>query len=115
LIRIVLALLDLIGYDACILTSTLVDGAFVPSPLAFRFELVAAAAQLSDGLLGEKLFQRPLLDILLLVLLQLCDELNRTLKNRALVLLAPWHNLGKFIDAFVDSLPTTSLHWRVLV
>ena len=53
---------------------------------------------------GEQLFQRPLLDVLGFVVFELCDELDGTRENAAFVLLAAGHDLGDFVDAFVDGL-----------
>ena len=80
-------------------------------PLHLCLEFVAAGAQLSDSLLREKLLQGPFFDILLLVLLQLCDELDGALEDGSLVLLAARDDLGEFIDAFVDSLATSTLNY----
>lgn len=52
-LAIVLSLLDLVWYDASVFASTLVNLCFVPRPLTFALELVAAGAQLSNGLLGQ--------------------------------------------------------------
>lgn len=110
LLRILLALFDLVGNDARLFACALPDIALVPSVLHLSFELVAAAAQLSDGLLREKLLESPFLNILLLVLLQLRDELDGTLKNGTLVLFATRNNLGELIDTLVDGLTTATLH-----
>lgn len=67
-LAIVFSLLDLIRYDASILAGTLVDLGFVPCPLALCLEFVTAGAELSNGLLGQKLLQSPLLNVLLLIL-----------------------------------------------
>jgi hypothetical protein len=93
LLGIVLPILDLIWNNASVFARTLVDGTLIPSSLAFAFELITAGAELSNGLFGQQLLQCPLLDILLLVLLELLDELNGTLQNGALVLLTARDNL----------------------
>lgn len=62
--------------------------------VTFLLELVVGGAELRDGLFGQELFQRPLLDVLLLVLLELGDELDGTLKDGTLVLLTAGHDLG---------------------
>ena len=62
-------------------------------------------------MLGEKLFQRPLLDVLGLVVFELCDELDSAGENAAFVLLAAWHDLGDFVDAFVDGLAAATFDW----
>lgn len=49
-LAIILALLDLIWYDASILASALVDLSLVPRSLTFGLELVAAGAEFSDRL-----------------------------------------------------------------
>lgn len=69
LLAVVLALLDLVWYDAVVLAGTLVNLALIPGPLAFGFELVAACAEFRDGLLCQQLLKRPLFDVLLLVFL----------------------------------------------
>jgi hypothetical protein len=66
-------------------------------------------------LVKEQFLQRPLLYVLLLVVLELGDILMGTLKDRALVLLAPWDNLLEFVDAFVDGLATTAFNLEMLV
>jgi hypothetical protein len=110
-----LALFDLIWQDASVLAGALVDLALVPSSLALGLELVAASTQLCNGLFSKEFLQRPLLDILLLVLLQLCDELDGALQDGALVFLAAWNNLGQLVDALVDSLSPTAFDWNMLV
>jgi len=94
LLAILLALLDLIRHDAVVFACTLVDLALVPGPLAFGLELVAACAELGDGLLGKQFLKCPLLDILLLVLLELGNKLYCSLENGSLVLLAARDNFG---------------------
>ena len=75
LLAILLTLLDLVRHDAIVFACTLVDLALVPGPLAFGLELVAACTELGNGLLRKQFLERPLLDILLLILLELGDEL----------------------------------------
>jgi hypothetical protein len=111
LVGVVFPLLNLVRHDASVLTGALVDLAFIPMPLHLCLELIAASAQLSDSLLREELLQGPFFDILLLILLQLCDELNGALEDGSLVLLAARDNLGEFVDAFVDSLATSTLNY----
>jgi len=65
-----------------------------PGTHALVLQLVVAGGEFGDGLLGKKLLQRPLLNVLGLVLLELGDELNCTLQYRAFVLLATRHDLG---------------------
>ena len=84
-----------------------------PGLRALLLELVARAAELRDGLLGEQLLQRPLFDVLRLVLLELGDELYGALQDRALVLLAARHNLGELVDAFVDGFAAAPFHLGV--
>jgi hypothetical protein len=78
---VVLPLLDLFRHNASVFAGTLVNLSFVPSSLALGFEFVTAGTQFSDGLFCQELFQCPLLDVLLFVLLQLGDELNSALKD----------------------------------
>ena len=111
LVGVVFPLFDLVRHYASVLTGAFVDLTFIPMPLHLCLEFVAAGAQFSDSLLCEKLLQGPFFDILLLVLLQLCDELDGALEDRSLVLLAARDNLGEFIDAFVDSLATSTLNY----
>lgn len=111
LVRAVLALFDLLRYDASVLTGALVDLTFVPMPLHFRLELVAAGAQFGNCLLRQKFLECPFLNILLFVLLQLRDELDSALQDRALVLLAARNNLGELVDALVDGFAAATLHW----
>lgn len=73
-----------------------------PRTLAFRLQLVAARAQLGNSLLREQFLQRPLFDILALVLLELRDESDGTAEDAAFVLLAAWDDFGELVDAFVD-------------
>jgi hypothetical protein len=49
--------------------------------LHLGLELIATGAQLGDCLLGEQFLERPFLDVLLLVLFELCDELDSALQN----------------------------------
>jgi hypothetical protein len=86
--------------------------AFLPRPLAFCFELVATTAKLSDRLLSQKLFERPLFDILGLVLLELSDELYSSCENAALVLLTTRNDLGELVDTLVDGLTTSTFNCR---
>ena len=62
-------------------------------------------------MLGKKLLKRPLLDVLILVLLELGDELDGALEDRTLVLLAAWDDLGELIDALVDGLASSALNF----
>jgi len=71
--------------------------------------LVNARAKLVDGLFGKKLLKCPLLDVLRLILLELGNELDGTLKDGPLVLLTAGDDLGKFVDTFVDGFATTAL------
>jgi hypothetical protein len=65
-------------------------------------------------LVQQKLLERPLLDVLRLVLLELTNVLDGALQDRALVLFAVWDNLGKFVNAFVDGFASTALNLLVL-
>lgn len=112
LVVVVFALFDLIGDNTRIFASALVDCALVPRSLAFGLELVAASAKFGNGLLCEKLLEGPFLDVLLLVLLQLCDELDSTLQNGAFVLLAARYDLCELVNALVDGLAATTLDYR---
>ena len=67
-------------------------------------------AEFGDGLVEQELLKSPLLDVLLFIFSQLTNILDGALKDRTLVLLTSRNNLGKFIDAFIDSLPTTTLN-----
>jgi len=60
-------------------------------------------------LFSEQLLKCPFLDVLRLVLLELCDELNRALEDGAFILLAPRDNLGELIDALVDGFAAAAL------
>ena len=108
MLAIFLTLFDFVGQDAVLLACALVDLALVPCTLAFSLELVAAGAEFGDGLFREKLLKCPLLNVLLLILLELGDELNCPLEDGALVLLAAWHDLGELVDTLVDGLPATA-------
>ena len=88
--------------------------ALSPGPLTLRLKLVAARAELGNGLLRQQLLERPLLNVLRLVLLELRDKLDGTSENAALVLLTSWYNFGKFVDAFIDRLPTPALNCNPL-
>ena len=87
---------------------------FPVEALALLLELVVGLAELGNGLFGEKLLQRPLLNVLCLVLLELRYEGDRPLKDRPLVLLAARDDLGKLIDPFVDGLTAATLDWRLV-
>jgi len=65
-----------------------------PRTFAFCLQLIIAGTELSDSLFGEELLQGPLLDVLGLVLLELCDEGYGALEDRPLVLFASRNNLG---------------------
>ena len=78
--------------------------------LALGLQLVIRLAELADGLLRKQLLQRPLLDVLCFILLQLRNEGNGALKDGALVLLAARNNLGELINALIDSLTATTLN-----
>ncbi len=65
-----------------------------PCTLTFSLQLVIASTKLSNGLFSQELLEGPFLDVLGLVLLELCDKLNGTLQDRALVLFASMNNLG---------------------
>lgn len=80
-----------------------------PGALALVLELVAAGAELGDGLLGEQLLQRPLLDVLRFVFFELRDELHRAREDAAFVLLAAGDDFGEFVDAFVDRFAAAAL------
>lgn len=94
LIRLIALVLELLRYNAGVLAGLLPYFGFGPGALAFCLELVTASTELCDGLLRQKLLQRPLLDVLRLVLLELCDKLNGALKDGALVLFTTGDNLG---------------------
>lgn len=79
-------------------------------PLALGLELVIGLAELCDGLLRKQLLQRPLLNVLLLVLLKLRDEVDGALEDGSLVLLASRYYLGEFVDALIDVFSTTSFN-----
>jgi hypothetical protein len=61
-------------------------------------------------LFREELLECPLLNVLRLVFLQLCDERNSALQNGSLVLLAARDDLRQLVDALVDGLAATSLN-----
>lgn len=81
MLAVFLALFDLFGKDAVIFARTFVDLALIPGPLALGFEFIAAGTKFGDGLLREQLLKCPLLNVLLLILLELGDELNSALEN----------------------------------
>lgn len=83
---------------------------FSVQPLALLLKLVVGCTKLCYGLLREQLFQRPLFNVLLLVLFELGDETNSPLQNRSFVFLAARDNLGQLVNAFVDSLAASALH-----
>jgi hypothetical protein len=60
-------------------------------------------------LFGQEFLQSPLLDVLSLVVFELCDELDSTRENAAFVLFAARHNLRDFVDAFVDGFTAATL------
>lgn len=79
--------------------------------IGLLLELVDRRAELGDGLLGKKLLQRPFLDRLLLVFLELGDVANRVCQDGALVLLTPRNNLGQLIDSLIDGLAASTLNY----
>ena len=83
-----------------------------PSTLAFVLEFVHTPAELSDGLFSEELLERPLLDILGFILLELSDEGHGTLQDGSLVLLTTRDDLCELIDTLVDRFTATSLDCR---
>ena len=58
-------------FEASILCHALPRLELSVKALAFALELVVGSTELGDGLLGQKLLERPFLDVLLFVLLQL--------------------------------------------
>lgn len=114
ILGVVFTFLDLIWDDSSVFTGLFVNIAFVPGSLHLGFELVTASAQLSDCLLRQKLLECPLFDVLLLIFLQLRDELNGTLKDRALILLTSGYNLGELVYAFVDGLTAATLDYIII-
>jgi hypothetical protein len=87
----------------------------IPGSLALSLELVTASTEFSDSLLRQQLLERPFLDILLLVLFELCDELDGALQNRAFVLFTPRNNLCQLVDAFVDGFASAAFNYVKLV
>lgn len=85
---------------------------FAEEALALLLELVVGSAELRNGLLRKQLLERPLLDVLLFVLLELGDEVTGALKDTALVLFAAGHYLGELVNALVDGLTAPTFHWR---
>lgn len=79
--RLALPSIVLLRRQASALTRLLPRLDLAPRTLALGLELVVAGAQLGDGLLGQQLLQRPLLDVLVLVLLELGDELDGALQD----------------------------------
>lgn len=83
-------------------------------PVTFVLELVVGRTKLCDGLLGEELLQRPLLDGSLLLLPELRDIADRVLQNGAFILLTSRNDLSQLIDAFIDGLTTATLDCPLL-
>lgn len=110
--NIALSVPDLVWYDAVSRTCTLVDFSFSPGALGICLEFVATGGEFGDSLFGEKLLECPFLNVLCLVLLELGYERNGALKNRTLVLFAAGNDLGKLVDAFIDSFSATSFDLR---
>jgi hypothetical protein len=81
-----------------------------PCALALTLELVAARAEFRDGLLSEELLQRPLFDVLGLVVFELRDELYSACENAAFVLFAARHDLCDFVDTFVNGFTAAALN-----
>ena len=73
--------LILLGVQASALAGLLPRLNLAPRPFTFSLELVIARTEFSNGLLGQELLQRPLLNVLGLVLLELSDELNGALQD----------------------------------
>lgn len=85
------------------LQTTLLPGfRFSPCAFALFLELLVALRQLLDRLLGKELLERPLLDVLRLVVFNFLDVLYGALEDGALVLLATGNDLCEFVDTFVD-------------
>jgi hypothetical protein len=82
-----------LGGQSSALTGLLPRLDFTPRSLTLGLQLVVASTELRNRLLSQKLLKCPLLNVLRLVLLELCDEGNRTLKDGALVLFASRDNL----------------------
>lgn len=98
------------GLQTSLLCNALPRLQFSVQPLTLLLKLVVGCTKLCYGLLREQLFQRPLFNVLLLVLFELGDETNSPLQNRSFVLLAARDNLGQLVNAFVDSLAASALH-----
>lgn len=100
-----------LGLKTSALARLLPDVHFPESAVAFGFKLVVTCTQFSDSLFGEQLFQRPLLDILRLVLFQLSNELDCALQDGAFVLFTARDDLRDLIDTLIYCLSTTSFDW----
>ena len=72
--------LYIIRYDAGLLTCILPDFQFAIGPLTVGLEPVAAGTELGNGLVQQQLFQRPFLDVRVLILFQLSDVLDSPLQ-----------------------------------
>lgn len=96
--------------DTCTLCTAFPRIQLNPRSVALVLEFVARATELGDCLFCEEFLQRPLFDILRLVLLELLDELYSALQDAAFVLLTAGNYLGNFVNAFINRLAAPSLH-----
>ena len=76
---------------------------------------IDSLAELCQCLLRDQLLKRPFLDIGVLVLLQLGDELDRTLEDGAFVLLATGDDFGELVDAFVNGFAATTFNFELQI
>lgn len=109
---LVVSTIFLLGRQTSTLACLLPGLNLSPGTLTFSLQFIVASAELRNGLFGQELLEGPLLDVLGLIFLELSDELNSTLQNRALILLASRNNLSQFVDAFVDGLSTAALNYK---
>jgi hypothetical protein len=96
--------------QASTLTSLLPCLNLPPRALTLGLQLIIASAKLGNSLFRQQFLQGPLLDILGLILLELSDELNGALQDRAFVLFAAGNDLSQLVDALIDGLSASSLN-----
>jgi hypothetical protein len=94
--------LVLFWYNSMVRTCTLPDLGFLFRLLRLCLEPITARAEFGNGLVQQEFLQRPLLNVLTFVILELGNVLHRALEDAAFVLLAARYNLRELVDAFVN-------------
>lgn len=103
--------LVLIRDNAVLSACTLPDLGLLFGLLRLCLEPITARTEFRNGLVQQEFLQRPLLDVLVFVILELGYVLHRALEDAALVLLTAWYDLRELVDAFVDSFSTATFNF----